>query len=81
VDWADKKGFRGKDDVESEFGEWTRMDVIADGGHLLYKVNGKVVNEAIDANPDQGKILLQTELAELFVRRLELLPLKSTDGK
>ena len=31
------------------------MDVIARGGHLLYKVNGKVVNEAFDAKPDQGK--------------------------
>lgn len=81
VDWADKKGFRGKDDVESKFGEWTRMDVIANGGHLLYKVNGKVVNEGFDAKPDQGKILLQTELAELFVRRYELLPLSKTEEK
>ena len=52
------------------------MEVIAKGGHLLYKVNGKVVNEAFDANPAQGKILLQTEMAELFVRKYELLPLK-----
>ena len=34
VDWADKKGFRGKDDVESPFGEWTKMEVIADGDKL-----------------------------------------------
>ncbi len=74
-DWADKKGFRGKDDVESPFGEWTRMDVICDGGHMLIKVNGKVVNEAFDADPSEGKILLQTELAELLVRRWELWPL------
>lgn len=74
-DWADKIGFRGKDDVESPFGEWTRMEVIADGGHLLYKVNGVVVNEAFDAKPDSGKLLLQTEQAEMFVRRFELWPL------
>jgi hypothetical protein len=74
-DWADKIGFRGKDDVESPFGEWTRLEVIADGGHLLYKVNGVVVNEAFEAKPNFGKILLQTEQAEMYVRRYELWPL------
>ncbi len=29
-DWADKVDFRGKQDVESRFGEWTRLEVIAD---------------------------------------------------
>lgn len=75
VDWADKIGFRGKDDVESPLGEWTRLEVIADGGHLLYKVNGVVVNEAFEAKPDFGKLVLQTEEAEMFVRRYELWPL------
>ena len=75
VDWADKVGFRGKDDVESPLGEWTRMEIIADGGHLVYKVNGVVVNEAFDAKPDFGKILVQTEQAEMFVRKLELWPI------
>ena len=75
VDWADTIGFRGRNDVESPFGEWTRMEVIADGGHLLYKVNGVVVNEAFEAKPDFGRLLLQTEQAEMFVRRFELWPL------
>ncbi len=75
VDWSDTVGFRGRDDVESPFGEWTRMDVIADGGKLTYKVNGVVVNKAFDAKPDAGKLLLQTEQAEMFVRRFELWPL------
>jgi len=74
-DWVDKVGFRGKNDVESPFGEWTRLEVIADGGHLTYKVNGVVVNEAFDAKPDFGKLTLQTEQAEMFVRRFELWPL------
>lgn len=76
-DWADKIGFRGKNDVESPLGEWTKLEVIADGGHLIYKVNGIVVNEAFEAKPSFGKILLQTEQAEMFVRRFELLPLGS----
>ncbi len=74
-DWADKLGFRGKDDVESPSGEWTRLEVIADGDSLQYKVNGVVVNEGLDAKPDFGKLVLQTEQAEMFVRRYELWPL------
>ncbi len=75
VDWVDKIGFRGKNDVESPLGQWTRLEVIADANHLTYKVNGVVVNQAVDVKPDFGKILLQTEQAEIFVRRLELWPL------
>jgi len=74
-DWSDTIDFRGKQDVESEFGQWTRMDVICEGDHLLIKVNGVTVNEASDIQPSEGKILLQTELAEMFVRRYELWPL------
>lgn len=75
VDWADKIGFRGREDVESKHGEWTRMEVIADGNHLTYKVNGVIVNEGSAAKPDAGKLILQTEQAEMLVRRFELWPL------
>ncbi len=80
-DWADTIGFRGREDVESPLGEWTTMEVIADGGHLLYKVNGVVVNEGFDAYPAAGHILLQTEQAEMYVRKLELLPLEKDSQK
>lgn len=50
-DWEDKIGFRGKQDVESPLGEWTRMDAISDGDRLRYEVNGVVVNEAFDVSP------------------------------
>jgi hypothetical protein len=33
-----------------------------------------LVNEALDCHPEKGKIQLQTELAEVFFRRLELYP-------
>jgi hypothetical protein len=75
VDWDDKIGFRGREDVDSPLGEWTRMDVICDGDHLVYLVNGVVVNEAFEASPSSGKILLQTEQAEMWVRRMELWPI------
>ncbi|WP_294387485.1 PVC-type heme-binding CxxCH protein [Prosthecobacter sp.] len=74
-DWADKVGFRGKNDVESPPGEWNRLEVIAKGDTLQYFVNGALVNEAFDCKPSEGKILLQTEGAEMIVRRYELYPL------
>ncbi|QDT07211.1 hypothetical protein K227x_56360 [Rubripirellula lacrimiformis] len=75
VDWADKIGFRGKQDVESPVNEWTRLEVIAEGEKLTYLVNGVVVNQAIKASPSAGKLILQTEQAEMFVRKFELWPL------
>lgn len=74
-DWDDVLGFRGKQDVESPGKEWTRLDVVCDGGHILYRVNGVLVNEGFDASPSSGKILIQTEGAEIHVRRFELQPL------
>ncbi|MEY4306951.1 MAG: hypothetical protein RJA95_319, partial [Verrucomicrobiota bacterium] len=75
VDWKDVLGFRGKDDVESPTGQWTRFEVIAKGDTLQYFVNGVKVNEAFEVKPSQGRILLQVEAAEMFVRRFELFPL------
>ena len=75
VDWADKIGFRGREDVESPMGEWTRLEVIAKGDTLQYFVNGVLVNEGFEAKPSAGHVLLQTEGAEMVVRRYELWPL------
>lgn len=73
-DWADKLGFRGKADVESPYGEWTRLEVVAQGDRLSYVVNGKVVNEGVRASLAEGKIIIQSEGAEIFFRRIELQP-------
>ncbi|MDB6117225.1 MAG: rane-bound dehydrogenase domain protein [Verrucomicrobiaceae bacterium] len=75
VDWMDRKGFRGKEDVENALGEWNRLEVIAQGDTLHYYLNGGLVNEAFDCMPSEGRILLQTEGAEMLVRRYELYPL------
>ncbi|NOY29938.1 MAG: DUF1080 domain-containing protein [Planctomycetes bacterium] len=74
-DWEDKIGFRGQDDVASPHGEWTRYDVVCEGGKITTIVNGVVVNHGFDADPKAGKILVQSEGAEIFVRRWELWPL------
>jgi len=75
VDWKDTIGFRGRDDVESPFGQWTRLEIIAKDDTLEYLVNGVLVNRAFEVKPNQGRIQLQTEAAEMFVRRYELHPL------
>jgi hypothetical protein len=74
-DWKDEIGFRGRLDKDNRLGEWTRIDVLADGGHIEVFVNGTKVNEAFDASPTAGRIQLQSELAEIFFRRWELWPL------
>ncbi len=75
VDWKDVKGFRGERDVDSPLGEWTRLDVIAGSGHIEVFVNGTKVNEAFEASPQEGRLQLQSELAEIFFRRWELWPI------
>jgi hypothetical protein len=75
-DWADKLGFRGPQDVESPGLEWTRLEAIVRGGHLQYFVNGKLVNEGTDASFTDGKLMFQSEGAEIYFRRIDLEPIK-----
>ena len=76
VDWQDGLGFRGRDDVESPYGGWTRLEVIADGDRVTNIVNGKVVNEGSRSSLTEGRILIQSEGAEIYFRRIDLQPLK-----
>jgi hypothetical protein len=77
VDWQDRLGFRGRQDVESPYGEWTRLEVIADGDRVTNVVNGKVVNEGTRSSLTEGRILVQSEGAEIYFRRLDLEPLET----
>ena len=62
--------------MESPLGEWTRVECTCDGNTITVTVNGTTVNHAYDVFPAAGKILLQCEGFELFVRKFELHPLK-----
>ncbi len=70
---------RGKDDVESKLGEWTKVECVCRGKRIEVFVNGTKVNECYDAAPAAGRILLQSEGFELHVRTFELHPLKKGD--
>ncbi len=76
-EWKDAKDFRGKQDVEKPAGEWNRYESIADGSRVTLILNGVVVNQAFNVRPHKGRIQIQSEGAELFVRRVELTPLPS----
>ena len=67
---------RGKDDVESPLGEWTRVECRCEGKRITVLINGHKVNECFDVFPAAGKILLQCEGFELFVRKFEIQGLK-----
>jgi len=66
---------RGKDDVESPLGKWTRVEGICAGKRITIIVNGTTVNECYDVFPSAGKILLESEGFEILFRKLELYPL------
>jgi hypothetical protein len=66
---------RGKDDVESPLGEWTRVECRCEGDAITIRVNGTTINACRAAFPSSGKILVQSEGFELLVRKLELHPL------
>lgn len=75
-DFKERIDTRGKNDVESPLGEWTRVECLCDGNRTTVLVNGTPVNECYDVSPSAGKILLQTEGFEIFFRKFELQPVK-----
>lgn len=74
--WTDTINFRGKDDVEKAHGEWNTVHVVARGSSIRVELNGVLVNEALDVKPSKGRIQIQSEGAEVFVRKIELTPLE-----
>lgn len=75
-DWSDVLNFRGRDDLENPVGEWNRLDAFLEGDELTYLVNGTIVMKGSDVRPASGKLLFQSEGAEIYFRRIELRPLE-----
>lgn len=74
-EWKDVLGFRGSKDVEKPVGEWNTLVSVVEGDRLKVYLNGVLVNEAFDIKPSKGRIQIQSEGAEMFVRKVELKPL------
>jgi len=74
--WKDQKDFRGPNEIEARRGKWNRMEVLCEGDKLSITVNGHPTLSGSNAIPNAGKILVQSEGAEIFFRRLDVYPLK-----
>ena len=62
-------------DAEKPNGEWNTIEVVCDGDKITNIVNGVVVNEGTMASVTKGRIVLQSEGAEVYYRKVELTPL------
>ncbi|MFT4692943.1 MAG: hypothetical protein ACI9OD_005184 [Limisphaerales bacterium] len=74
-EWENRLGFRGEDEIEKPLGEWNTVEIINRNGHVKLSVNGRVMVDGKKADPQSGKILIQSNNAELFYRRIDLHPL------
>lgn len=61
-----------KRNAEKPSGEWNRVEVIASKGKCTHIVNGVIVNEAENVSLRSGRILIQSEGAETYYRRIDI---------
>jgi hypothetical protein len=73
--WTDTLGFRGPRDVEHATGEWNQVEITCRGGDVAFHLNGQLVNAATDSTYREGRLLFQSEGAEIFFRAITLHPL------
>ena len=78
ADWTDRLGYRGAHEVEKPGGEWNRLEVVVERDRITNILNGVVVNVGVDPSYTSGKIMIQSEGAEMFVRRVDLYPVANT---
>ncbi|MEO6549565.1 MAG: DUF1080 domain-containing protein [Ferruginibacter sp.] len=59
-------------DAEKATGEWNIATVIVKEGNITHLLNGKIVNQAKLGNTREGNIVLQSEGAEIFYRKVQI---------
>lgn len=57
---------------EKDPGQWNKAEIVVDGGKISVTVNGRLVNEATDAEVVAGPIGLQSEGGEIHFRNILL---------
>ncbi len=63
-------------DLEKRHGQWNVLELVTQGNDIWQYVNGKLANQGTDPFPTEGKILFQSEGAEVYFRNIKLYPLK-----
>lgn len=75
--WQNVAGYRDPvGEVERPHGKWNLLELVTEGNTVRQYVNGKLVNEGTDPFPKEGKILIQSEGAEVYFRKVVLYPLQ-----
>ena len=65
-----------KVDAEKPTGQWNTVEVICEGDKVTHIVNGVTNNVGVKSSLTKGKIVFQSEGAEVYYRKIELHPLK-----
>jgi hypothetical protein len=73
--WDNVLGFRGKNDVEKRVGEWNTLVVTMKGDTMTVRLNGVTMTRATELGVTRGKLQIQTEGAEILLRKITLSPL------
>lgn len=70
-------GFRNSSgELEQPHGTWNTVELVVDDKVVRQYVNGKLANTGTDPFPSEGKILFQSEGAEIYFRNIKVYPLK-----
>jgi hypothetical protein len=73
--WQNVAGYRDPNgEVERPRGEWNVLELVVVADTVRHYVNGKLVNEGTRPFPAEGKILFQSEGAEVYFRNVVLYP-------
>lgn len=59
-------------DAEKPNGEWNKVEVIVKDGKLTHLINGVLVNDGQNPSLPGGRIVLQSEGAEIYYRNVKL---------
>jgi hypothetical protein len=73
--WENALGFRGKHDVEKGVGEWNTLVVTMKGDTMAVRLNGVTMSRATNLGVTRGKLQIQSEGAEVLIRKITLAPL------
>jgi hypothetical protein len=73
---TDNARFRNVNEIEKPHGEWNLVKIVAYRDKIDVYLNNQMVNQAKNVKPQKGRIQIQSEGAEFFYRRIDLIPLK-----
>jgi hypothetical protein len=62
------------ENFENPSGEWNTIEIICNGNQSEHYINGHLVNWGTSASVASGRILIQSEGAEVYYKSIELIP-------